>query len=122
MWSSLKKLIRSHQDRAIVIEEGEPRYVILSIEEYRRLVDSQLQEKTERAEHAWQQINDAFQEARPATPKSEEGADSNDVTYEIAKVQSEEIAQGKERILDEMSQEREEESPQTALRIEDLPF
>src|SRR3989344_2301840 len=120
MWSSLKKLIRSHQDRAIVIEEGEPRYVILSIEEYRRLVDSQLQEKTERAEHAWQQINDAFQEARPATPKSEEGADSNDVTYEIAKVQSEEIAQGKERILDEMSQEREEEPPQTALRIEDF--
>lgn len=36
MWQSLKKLLEG-TDRAIIIEEGEPKYIILSVEHYMRL-------------------------------------------------------------------------------------
>lgn len=37
MWKQLQSLIRTKNDKAIIVEDGKPRYVILTIEEYTRL-------------------------------------------------------------------------------------
>jgi len=37
MWSSLKQLIKSNRDKCVVIEDGEPKYVILPFAEYQHL-------------------------------------------------------------------------------------
>ena len=37
MWEKLKKILKTSNEKAVIIEEGEPRYVILSIDEYMRL-------------------------------------------------------------------------------------
>ena len=37
MWEKLKKLLKTTNDKAIIVEDGEPRYVILSVDEYSRL-------------------------------------------------------------------------------------
>lgn len=37
MWSSLKQLIKSNKERCIIIEDGEPKYVILAYEQYQHL-------------------------------------------------------------------------------------
>lgn len=37
MWSSIKQLIRTKNDRCIIVEDGEPKYVIIPFEEYQHL-------------------------------------------------------------------------------------
>lgn len=37
MWKSLKQILRDSNDKAVIIEDGEPRYVILSFDEYMRM-------------------------------------------------------------------------------------
>lgn len=37
MWEKLKNILQTTKDKAIVIEDGEPRYVILSVDEYLRM-------------------------------------------------------------------------------------
>ena len=37
MWETLKKILKTSNEKAIIIEDGEPKYVILSIDEYMRL-------------------------------------------------------------------------------------
>lgn len=44
MWETLKKILKTSNDKAIIIEDGQPRYVVLSIEEYTKLTGSTLQE------------------------------------------------------------------------------
>ncbi len=38
MWEKLKQILKTENDKAVVVEDGEPKYVILSIEEYMKLV------------------------------------------------------------------------------------
>lgn len=42
MWKQLQSLIRTKNDKAIIVEDGKPRYVILTIEEYNRLQEQAL--------------------------------------------------------------------------------
>lgn len=37
MWEKLKTILKTTSDKAIVIEDGEPKYVILSVDEYLRI-------------------------------------------------------------------------------------
>lgn len=37
MWETLKKILKTSNEKAIIIEDGEPKYVVLSIDEYMRL-------------------------------------------------------------------------------------
>lgn len=37
MWSSLKQLIRANNDKCVIVEDGEPKYVILTYKEYQHL-------------------------------------------------------------------------------------
>lgn len=37
MWSSLKQLLPTDRDRCVIIEDGEPKYVILPFSEYQQL-------------------------------------------------------------------------------------
>lgn len=39
MWESIKKLLKTDKDKAILMEDGQPRYVVLSVKEYLKLVD-----------------------------------------------------------------------------------
>ncbi|MBI2463288.1 MAG: hypothetical protein HYV65_03605 [Candidatus Spechtbacteria bacterium] len=39
MWESLKKFIHSNHDRIVVVEDNEPRYVIMPIAEYTALIE-----------------------------------------------------------------------------------
>lgn len=39
MWEELKTILRDAHDKAVVVEDGKPRYIVLSIEEYTRLRD-----------------------------------------------------------------------------------
>lgn len=43
MWEKLKKLLKTTNDKAIIVEDGEPRYVILSVDEYSRLTSTDTQ-------------------------------------------------------------------------------
>ncbi|MDX1607651.1 MAG: hypothetical protein R3251_00360 [Candidatus Spechtbacterales bacterium] len=37
MWESLKNILKTSNEKAVIVEDGEPRYVILSVDEYLRL-------------------------------------------------------------------------------------
>ena len=37
MWNSIKNLIKSNNERFIIIEDGEPKYVIMAYSEYQQL-------------------------------------------------------------------------------------
>ena len=37
MWEQLKKIMIHTHDKAVVVEDGQPRFVVLTIEEYARL-------------------------------------------------------------------------------------
>jgi len=37
MWESLKKILKTSNEKAVIIEDGQPRYVVLSVEEYLKL-------------------------------------------------------------------------------------
>src|SRR3989338_9429831 len=37
MWDKLKKILKTSNEKAVIIEDGEPRYVVLSVDEYMRL-------------------------------------------------------------------------------------
>ena len=37
MWEQLKNIIQSSSDKAIVIEDGKPKFVVLTIEEYEKM-------------------------------------------------------------------------------------
>ena len=37
MWESIKQLLKTDKDKAILMENGRPKYVILSVEEYLKL-------------------------------------------------------------------------------------
>ena len=39
MWDQLKNIIRETSDKAVIIEDGEPRFVVLTVKEYNRLHD-----------------------------------------------------------------------------------
>lgn len=39
MWDQLKSIIRQTSDKAVIIEDGEPRFVVLTVKEYNRLHD-----------------------------------------------------------------------------------
>jgi len=37
MWESLKRILQDSNERVVIVEDGEPRYVLLSVTEYMRL-------------------------------------------------------------------------------------
>ena len=37
MWESLKKILKTSNEKAVIIEDGELKYVVLSVDEYMRL-------------------------------------------------------------------------------------
>lgn len=37
MWDQLKKIIKTSNDKAVIVEDGEPCFVVLTIQEYERL-------------------------------------------------------------------------------------
>ena len=37
MWESIKQLLKTDKDKAVLMENGRPKYVILSVEEYLKL-------------------------------------------------------------------------------------
>ena len=39
MWDKLKKILKTSNEKAVIIEDGEPRYVVLSVDEYLRLTE-----------------------------------------------------------------------------------
>ncbi|MEX0870144.1 MAG: hypothetical protein WDZ39_01825 [Candidatus Spechtbacterales bacterium] len=39
MWDKLKKILDISNDRAVIVEDGEPRYVILSVDEYLKMLN-----------------------------------------------------------------------------------
>lgn len=55
MWEELKAILRDASDKAVVVEDGKPRYIVLSVEEYTRLRDS--------AERGVEEANEALSEA-----------------------------------------------------------
>ena len=40
MWDQLKSIIRQTSDKAVIIEDGEPRFVVLTVQEYNRLYNA----------------------------------------------------------------------------------
>ena len=38
MWEQLKNIIQNSSDKAIVIEDGKPKFVVLTIEEYEKML------------------------------------------------------------------------------------
>ncbi len=58
MWSQLAKIIRSDRDKAVIIEDGEPKYVVLTIGEYNRILGEQEQKKEENYEKLNEELSD----------------------------------------------------------------
>jgi len=41
MWSSIKSILKDNKTKCVIIEDGEPKYVILPFEEYQQLQKSE---------------------------------------------------------------------------------
>jgi len=41
MWNSIKSILKDNKTKCVIIEDGEPRYVILPFEEYQQLQKSE---------------------------------------------------------------------------------
>jgi len=39
MWQNLRSILKDNKTKCVIIEDGEPRYVVLSFEEYQHLQD-----------------------------------------------------------------------------------
>lgn len=57
MWDELKHILRSTHDKAIIVEDGKPRYVVMSVEEYSRL---QGQPEGQGEERSYEEANEAL--------------------------------------------------------------
>ncbi|MBI1888374.1 MAG: hypothetical protein HYS15_00335 [Candidatus Spechtbacteria bacterium] len=53
MWSSLKQLLPTDRDRCIIIEDGEPKYVILRFFEYQQLKKGMRYGRKEKTRDVW---------------------------------------------------------------------
>ena len=58
MWDELKHILRSAHDKAIIVEDGKPRYVVMSIEEYGRLQEQPEQPREAEGERSYEEAND----------------------------------------------------------------
>jgi len=98
MWSTIKSILQNKTDKCLIIENGEPKYVLLTFEEYQHLQKGQghsIVEERAGKNGASGEVNAELQDM--AMDIEEESEDS---LYETAK---------------------EETSPRT-IKIEDLPF
>lgn len=64
MWDSIKTILKNKTDKCLIIEDGEPKYVILPYEEYQQLSKDQDHSivDEDRAELDEGKINDKIQE------------------------------------------------------------
>ena len=79
MWEKLKKILKTSNEKAVIIEEGEPRYVILSIDEYMRL-----NSQTQGNEYQSTQENIAqTQYSQPSTAQQPEPLDLSNIDVSL---------------------------------------
>ena len=41
MWNSIKSILKDNTSKCLIIEDGEPKYIVLSFEEYQKLQGSE---------------------------------------------------------------------------------
>lgn len=58
MWDELKHILRSTHDKAIIVEDGKPRYVVMSVEEYARLQEQSEGQKEAGGAHSYEEANE----------------------------------------------------------------
>lgn len=82
MWEKLKKILKTSNEKAVIIEEGEPRYVILSVDEYMRLNN-----QTQDIEYQSTQENIAQpQYSQPSTAQQPEPLDLSNINVNLTGV------------------------------------
>lgn len=103
MWDQLKSIIRQTSDKAVVIEDGEPRFVVLTVQEYNRLYNA--------AEGRTDIVSDSSAEQAPATPV-ESATSTEDQTAE-SKPQDQDF----DKVNEELSLEIDEQARQQAEKM-----
>jgi hypothetical protein len=69
MWKLLKQLLVSNDEKVVIMEDGTPRYVVLSVEEYLRLRSAQsAKERPQHREESFESVDNQ----PPPTPFTEE--------------------------------------------------
>lgn len=94
MWSSIKSILKDNTTKCVIVEDGEPKYVVLSFEEYQQLQKSGNSGI----------VGDNSQNADSPRFAGEAGED---------KINGE---------IQEMADEEEDEFAPPTVRLEDLPF
>ncbi|MEX0916865.1 MAG: hypothetical protein WDZ44_02070 [Candidatus Spechtbacterales bacterium] len=79
MWEELKTILRDASDKAVVVEDGKPRYIVLSIEEYTRLRDAAEQGAEEANEVLSEAVNDQLSSIEIDESAKEEAAEAIDL-------------------------------------------
>ncbi|MDP4010328.1 MAG: hypothetical protein Q8P37_00500 [Candidatus Spechtbacteria bacterium] len=74
MWESIKQLLKTDKDKAVLMENGQPKYVILSVGEYLKLNSELSAQDPQTAESLAQTDNDTqepslAQETYPGSPE-----------------------------------------------------
>ena len=87
MWDQLKNIIRQTSDKAVIIEDGEPRFVVLTVQEYNRLRDI-LEGATDNSvpslqEHPQQSVENPEQ-TQNTEPKDQSQQSHQEQDYELA--------------------------------------
>ncbi|MEX2008498.1 MAG: hypothetical protein WD850_03345 [Candidatus Spechtbacterales bacterium] len=85
MWDSLKQLLRQSGEKAVIMEDGEPRYVVLTVSEYLRMRDGddvpeQADELSRQAAKDEEEPNEEISALREAEYLG--GSDNSDVTLD----------------------------------------
>ena len=62
MWNSIKSILKDNKTKCVIIEDGEPKYVILPFEEYQ-----QLQKREDRSILDEDKVNSEIQEESNAS-------------------------------------------------------
>lgn len=95
MWDAIKKFLQRNRPACLLIEDGQPRYVVLNYEEYEEMCKARPKETANPSELAGEKINSAVREADDniASPVFVEeaplGKQIEKINQEISQIQSE---------------------------------
>jgi len=82
MWQDLKDILKKIGGRFIIVEDGKPRYVILSFQEFKNLISKISQNSDEGFKKVNEEFSDLRQQGAKEMPKSTEVVEEEEPTIE----------------------------------------
>ena len=125
MWDKLKKILKTSNEKAVIIEDGEPRYVVLSVDEYMRLnelvqpIQNQSQVSLNQDTYSGNQYDDTTPQALGSIQSQEASDNYNTRPVDLSNLQIDLTDIGDENSLPQISLG---DSYGSDVSIEDLPI